>query len=128
MDAKRYNKRIFTVKKESGNREPHLYDKLKNYSCENFYPFHMPGHKRQLSLGPAVHFPNPYSLDITEIDGFDNLHHAEGIIRNSMEWAASVYGADKNVLPGQWEQRRDLKHCQRHGRYVGDDSYEPQLS
>ena len=83
------------MKKKSGNREPHLYDKLKNYSCENFYPFHMPGHKRQLSLGPAVHFPNPYSLDITEIDGFDNLHHAEGIIRNSMEWAASVYGADK---------------------------------
>ena len=116
------------MKKESGNREPHLYDKLKNYSCENFYPFHMPGHKRQLSLGPAVHFPNPYSLDITEIDGFDNLHHAEGDYPKFYGMGGVGVWGGQNVLPGQWEQRRDLKHCQRHGRYVGDDSYEPQLS
>lgn len=74
---------------------PNLYKELKRYSHDNFYPFHMPGHKRQLSAGPAVHFPNPYAIDITEIEGFDNLHHAKGIIRDSMEWAASVYGADK---------------------------------
>ena len=35
----------------------------------------MPGHKRR-----ALPFPNPYTIDITEIDGFDNLHHAEGLI------------------------------------------------
>ncbi len=72
-----------------------LCEELKNYQAKDIYPFHMPGHKRQLSVGPAVHFPNPYSLDITEIEGFDNLHHAEGIIKDSMDWAASVYGADK---------------------------------
>lgn len=83
------------MNKSKRNTEPHLYEELKRYSRKDFYPFHMPGHKRQLSIGPAVHFPNPYALDITEIEGFDNLHHAEGIIRDSMEWAASVYGADK---------------------------------
>lgn len=72
----------------------YLYEELKKYSCKGFYPFHMPGHKRLLSMGPASDFPNPYGIDITEIEGFDNLHHAEGIIKASMNWAASVYGAD----------------------------------
>ena len=72
-----------------------MYGALKKYGSTDVYPFHMPGHKRRLSVGPAAHFPNPYGMDITEIEGFDNLHHAKGIIRDSMEWAASVYGADK---------------------------------
>lgn len=71
------------------NDLPLLYKKLSQYSHTDFYPFHMPGHKRQMR------FPNPYEMDITEIDGFDNLHHPEGIIKESMEWAASVYGADR---------------------------------
>lgn len=42
----------------------------------NIYPFHMPGHKRR-----RMDQINPYDIDITEIEGFDNLHHAEGIIK-----------------------------------------------
>lgn len=72
-----------------------LYQKLRNYSDSDYYPFHMPGHKRRTDNSFLKDFPNPYSLDITEIEGFDNLHHAEGILRESMEWAASVYGADR---------------------------------
>ena len=68
---------------------PLLYQRLKQYSQTDFYPFHMPGHKRQM------YFPDIYHMDITEIDGFDNLHHPEGILKESMEWAASVYGAVK---------------------------------
>ena len=51
----------------------------------------MPGHKRRMAGRPLE---NLYDIDITEIDGFDNLHHAEGIIRESMDWAARRYGAD----------------------------------
>ena len=72
-----------------------VYPKLRKYSDSDYYPFHMPGHKRQVDHSFLKDFPNPYSLDITEIDGFDNLHHAEGILRESMDWAASVYGADR---------------------------------
>ena len=36
---------------------------------------------------------NPYLVDITEIDGFDNLHHAEGILLEAQQRAASLYGA-----------------------------------
>lgn len=76
-------------------KENRLIDRLKDYSRSDFYPFHMPGHKRQIENGVGAEFPAPFSIDITEIDGFDNLHHAEGILRESMEWAASVYGTDK---------------------------------
>lgn len=71
-----------------------LIDRLKEYGESDFYAFHMPGHKRQEELGITL-FPNPFSVDITEIDGFDNLHHPEGILKESMERAAAVYGADR---------------------------------
>lgn len=51
----------------------------------------MPGHKRNTGL---FNMPNPYSMDITEIEGFDNLHEPEGIIKESMERARELYGAD----------------------------------
>ena len=74
---------------------PVLYNKLKKYAAGDFYPFHMPGHKRQVLGVRDFDFMDPYQMDITEIEGFDNLHHPEGVIRESMEWAASVYGSDR---------------------------------
>lgn len=71
--------------------EKSLLGKLKAYGESDYYPFHMPGHKRR----SIVEFPNPYEIDITEIDGFDNLHHAEGILKESMEQAAKIYNADR---------------------------------
>lgn len=72
-----------------------LLDRLIEYGNTDAYPFHMPGHKRQAGAEFAKRFPNPYSIDITEIDGFDNLHHPEGILKESMEWAAEIYEADR---------------------------------
>ena len=51
----------------------HLYRKLKEYANTGYYPFHMPGHKRNTAL---IGSELPYELDITEIDGFDDLHHS----------------------------------------------------
>lgn len=67
---------------------PCLDKKLQSYANSDYYPFHMPGHKRV-----PFPFPNPYSIDITEIDGFDNLHHAEGILKEAQARAAEIYGA-----------------------------------
>lgn len=73
-----------------------LLKKLTEYGKSDFYPFHMPGHKRQeIKDSFPDGFPDPYSIDITEIDGFDNLHHADGILKDSMEQAAKIYGADR---------------------------------
>lgn len=68
---------------------------LEEYCGSDYYPFHMPGHKRCGKAGMGMVFPDPFTIDITEIDGFDNLHHPEGMIKESMDWAASVYGADQ---------------------------------
>ena len=63
-----------------------LYEKLTEYCASDVYPFHMPGHKRR-----ACSMQDPFSFDITEIDGFDNLHHAEGILKEARERAADLY-------------------------------------
>lgn len=65
-----------------------LEKKLIEYGESDSYPFHMPGHKRQ-----ELDFPNPYKIDITEIDGFDNLHHPQGIIKEAQKRAADLYGS-----------------------------------
>lgn len=67
-----------------------LYTALREYTGSDAYPFHMPGHKRQV-----LEFVNPFSIDITEIDGFDNLHHPEGILLRAQQRAAELYGADR---------------------------------
>lgn len=69
-----------------------IYEKLKKYSDSDYYGFHMPGHKRNLDLMPGV---SPYKIDITEIDGFDDLHHAEGILLEAQRRAAKVCHADE---------------------------------
>jgi arginine/lysine/ornithine decarboxylase len=64
--------------------------KLETYAQSNIYPFHMPGHKRQLQAES-----DPYQIDITEIDGFDDLHHAEGVLKDAQQRAAELYGSKK---------------------------------
>lgn len=76
-------------------KEDLLILRLKHYADSDACPFHMPGHKRQAEEGMRREFPNPFAIDITEIDGFDNLHHPEGILRESMDWASGVYGTAK---------------------------------
>lgn len=122
-----------------------LYEKLVKYKQSDYYPFHMPGHKRNLSFletikegiceqslrmpssGSGKTFDrhncglskngislkqsscqieeneislmwNSYGLDITEIEGFDNLHDAGGILADAMERAARVCGAEKTYF------------------------------
>lgn len=67
-----------------------LYEKLVEYSKQTYYPFHMPGHKRNEKMVTAI---NPYALDITEIDGFDNLHHANEILLELCQRIARLYQA-----------------------------------
>lgn len=69
-----------------------LDQKLSAYREKDIYPMHMPGHKRNEEMFTMA---NPYGLDITEIDGFDNLHDATGIIKVSMEKAASLYQSEE---------------------------------
>ena len=71
-----------------------LYDKLKEYSEKGVYPFHMPGHK----MGRGMTMENVFSLDITEISEFDNLHQARGIIKEAEDLCAKAFGSDESFF------------------------------
>ncbi len=73
----------------------HLYDRLAEYAQGPDYPLHMPGHKRR-TFGEMP--PELYRMDITEIDGFDNLHAPEGILLDLQKRAAALYGAEESFV------------------------------
>ena len=63
-----------------------IFDFVKNYANSDVSRFHMPGHKGKSFLGCE-------SLDITEISGADVLGAASGIIAQSEQNAASLFGS-----------------------------------
>ena len=69
----------------------YLDERLAVYAQSDFYPFHMPGHKRA-----DIDFANPYQLDVTEIDGFDNLHHAQDLLLQCQQRLGSLYHSKKS--------------------------------
>ena len=72
-----------------------LYHQLEELKKSDFYPFHMPGHKRNMENHPLKEM---FGIDITEIDGFDNLHHPTEILRRMQQQAASVYGVEETFF------------------------------
>ena len=70
-----------------------LYKKLEEYSRSDYYPFHMPGHKRNPE---SVRGEFPFERDITEIEGFDNLHHPEDILLEAQQNVAKLYGTKES--------------------------------
>lgn len=72
-----------------------LHKALEDYGKSDYYPFHMPGHKRNTKL---LKMGNPYEIDITEIDGFDNLHQAEGLLKETMEKASELYKSGESYF------------------------------
>ncbi len=73
-----------------------LYEKLIAYSKSDAYGFHMPGHKRNSDLQKRLGEKLPFSYDITEITGFDDLHHPKGCLLEGEKLAAALYGAEES--------------------------------
>lgn len=69
-----------------------LFESLRSYTESDFYPFHMPGHKRRVEKDG---FREICQYDITEIDGFDNLHDPQFILKESEERAAELYCSEE---------------------------------
>lgn len=72
-----------------------LYKRLVEYSNSDYYPFHMPGHKRNTDI---INMINPYKIDITEIENFDNLHNANDVILSLMNRISKMYGSKKSYI------------------------------
>ena len=72
-----------------------LYEKLSSYVESDYYGFHMPGHKRNRNVtGVSL----PYGIDITEIEGFDDLHHAKGFLKQAQERTAEVFHGEETCF------------------------------
>ena len=68
-----------------------LYDKLSARARQNRISFAMPGHKGGKWIPPRFH--KLLEIDGTELPGTDNMHHPEGILRESLDSISAAYGA-----------------------------------
>lgn len=68
-----------------------IFDFVKKYNESKTARLHMPGHKGVSFLGPEI-------LDITEIQGADDLSCPEGIIKKSEGNAAKLFGTECTVF------------------------------
>lgn len=77
------------------NYKHNLYDKLIQHDMSGMYPFHMPGHKRNTDKAPLI---DPYRIDITEIDGFDDLNYAQECLLDAEDRASHIFGSEKTYF------------------------------
>ena len=79
-----------------------LVDGVLKYIKEKNISFCMPGHKGGLGFLKTMQgkelYENFIKGDITEVDGLDNLHHAEGIIKESQQLLSEYYGSIKSYF------------------------------
>ena len=69
-------------------------DDIIKYTSGDVYPMHMPGHKRNTGFLQGL----PAAIDITEIDGFDDLHQSQGVLRETSSLASKLYGSETAYL------------------------------
>lgn len=75
-----------------------LLDGLKQYDEEQILRFHMPGHygrmlKEYEELGEKL-----FCFDVTEVPGLDDLAEPTGILKESLDGIAEVYGAEQSFF------------------------------
>ncbi len=68
---------------------------LRGYVQSGYYPFHMPGHKRNPEF---FSLREPFSVDLTELDDTDDLHCASGILLAAMNRASEVFSARRTFF------------------------------
>ncbi len=68
-----------------------LLETLQAYT-DTMLPMHMPGGKRRFAS------PLPYHLDVTEVEGLDDLHDAHGILADMQSRASALWGAERSFV------------------------------
>lgn len=80
----------------AGSGDVMLLDKLKNYSGSGAVPMHMPGHKRNTDSFPWLAELGA-GVDITEIDGFDDLNNPRDLFFELERRIAHLWGAKESI-------------------------------
>lgn len=72
-----------------------LNEKLDIYIKDDYYPFHMPGHKRNKKI---LNKKISYQRDITEIRNFDNLNDPKTIFKDMEDKLKEIYKANDFII------------------------------
>ncbi len=72
-----------------------LYEELAEYGQRDLYPCHMPGHKRNAYGEMSEDFAR---IDVTEVEGTDDLHEPEGILLEAQRHAAKLCHAEESFF------------------------------
>ncbi len=78
-----------------------LYRFMKEYVDKENISFHMPGHKMTniyKTYGYEDFVDKIMNYDITEIEGADNLHNPEAVIKESQNEFAKLYGSKESYF------------------------------
>lgn len=79
-----------------------ILESILKYVKEENISFCMPGHKggRGFTNTPIgkEFIENLLKCDLTEVDGLDNLHNSEGIIKEAQELLSKLYGSEKSYF------------------------------
>lgn len=70
-----------------------LYERLLSYADKKRISFAMPGHKNGRGLKE-----NLVSLDVTELDETENLHHGGEYVKKAQKLLSSLYGSGKSYI------------------------------
>ncbi|MCH5210598.1 MAG: aminotransferase class I/II-fold pyridoxal phosphate-dependent enzyme [Oscillospiraceae bacterium] len=70
-----------------------LYERLKNYARKNRISFSMPGHKSGRGLRNDL-----ISLDVTELEETENLHHGGKYVKEAQRLLSRLYGSNKSYI------------------------------
>lgn len=73
-----------------------IFRALKDYVTAGVLPFHVPGHKQGRGLPDFTEFvgQNVMNIDLTAVEGLDNICNPDGAIKHAEELAAAAWGAD----------------------------------
>lgn len=75
-----------------------LVRRLVRFIESNPISFHVPGHKNGSLSGLPENLRMALAYDLTELDGLDDLHQPEGIIKEAEKKLTDLYGSDKSFF------------------------------
>ncbi|AVM22369.1 aminotransferase class I/II-fold pyridoxal phosphate-dependent enzyme [Bacillus pumilus] len=77
-----------------------LYTALVQHAEKKPYSFHVPGHHNgDVFFDEArSYYASILQLDVTELEGLDDLHHPTGVIQEAEDLLAKLYGSDQSFF------------------------------
>ncbi|MER7798621.1 aminotransferase class I/II-fold pyridoxal phosphate-dependent enzyme [Microbacterium sp. NPDC096154] len=95
-------KLIDTCNQHTNSTQAPLVSALLRYKGKKDISFHVPGHKNGEAYSYFAEaneiFGPILEIDVTEIEGTDNLHQPEGAILEAQKYAARFFGADQTFF------------------------------